>query len=288
MSALAVATRAGTTRRSIAANRYLRALRTGQGLVGVTIVSVVVLLGVIGPFFTHFDPNAQSANAFAGSSTRHLLGTDEFGRDIFTRAIDGIRIDLILSFVAVPVATVIGVSIGLQTSTRRFLDIFVQRVFDVIFGFPGFILAVLLAEIVGPGLLAIIITIIVFSVPLKSRITRNAVLQVRDREFVVASRVVGASQRRLLYRHVLPNILDILIVQLALSMSLAVFIEGGLSFVGLGIQTPAPSLGNLLNEALPYLSLDPLFAIVPMIPIVLLITGFNLVGDALNRGRAKR
>jgi len=105
---------------------------------------------------------------------------------------------------------------------------------------------------------------------------------------VVASRVVGASQRRLLYRHVLPNILDILIVQLALSMSLAVFIEGGLSFVGLGIQTPAPSLGNLLNEALPYLSLDPLFAIVPMIPIVMLITGFNLVGDALNRGRAKR
>ncbi|MHB1533599.1 MAG: ABC transporter permease [Acidimicrobiales bacterium] len=284
----AVLGRMTAVQRSARKNRYVHSLRSARGLIGLGAVGLVTVIGIVGPFVAPFDPNAQGATTLGPPTLQHLLGTDELGRDLLSRVMDGIRVDLILAFVAVPVASVIGVTVGLLISTRRHLDTVVQRVFDVIFGFPGFILAVLLVEIVGEGLLAIVVTIVVFSIPLKGRITRNAVLQVRDREFVVASRVVGASPRRLLYRHVLPNIMDILIVQLALSMSFAVFIEGGLSFVGLGIQPPAPSLGNVLNEALPYLSIDPLYSIVPMVPIVLLIVGFNLIGDALNRGMLRR
>lgn len=269
---------------SLPGGRYLRSLFRGRALVGVCLVGVVAAIGIVGPVLLHTDPNFQTADSLASPSVPHLLGTDELGRDLLSRVVAGIRVDLLVAFVAVPLATVLGVAIGLVASSNPVADVLVQRATDVLFAFPGFILAVLISELLSAGVLAIMVAVIVFTIPIKARISRNTVLQLRDREFVLASELVGATQRRVLFRHLLPNAADVLIVQLVLSMSFAVFIEGGLSFVGLGIQLPQPSLGNILNGALPFLSVAPVYAVAPMIPITLMIIGFNLVGDGLNRG----
>lgn len=269
--------------RSRGRSRYLSALLRGRAVAGLSLIGIVAAIGLIGPLLVRINPDLQSAASLTPPSAQHLLGTDELGRDLLSRVVAGIRVDLIIAFVAVPFATVVGVAIGLLASIGRLLDTVVQRVIDVLFAFPGFILAVLISEILSAGVLAIVVAVIVFTIPIKARISRNLALQLRDREYVLASELLGASKPRILFRHLLPNAADVLIVQLALSMSFAVFIEGGLSFVGLGIQLPQPSLGNILNGALPYLSVASIYAIAPMIPITMLIVGFNLIGDGLNR-----
>lgn len=279
--------RALTGRASVAgalgANRYLRALIHGRALLGAVLLLTVLVVGLLGPLVVPGDPNLQTADSLRPPSAGHLMGTDELGRDIMPRVISGIRIDLALAFVVVPIGAALGTIVGLLASARRFIDTALQRLFDVMFAFPGFILAVLIVSIVGPGVLAIAVTIVIFSVPEYGRQVRNLVISIREREFVLASQVVGASTTRILFRHILPNIMDILIVQLALSMSTAVFVEGGLSFVGLGIQSPQASLGSVLNRALIYITSDPSYVLAPIIPISLLVLGFTLIGDGLNR-----
>lgn len=264
--------------------RFLRGLRSGQARAGLLVVGLLYLAGLAAPLLTWYAPDQQSALALAGPSGDHLLGTDELGRDLWSRVVYGIRIDIFVTLVAVPAGALIGTALGLVSGIQRVLDQVIQRLFDTMLGFTALVLGVTVAAIVGQGTSAIVLTIIGINIPIFGRITRDQVVAQRERDYVVAAGVIGAGRPRLLLRHILPNIVDALIVQMALAMSVAVFIEGAMSLLGLGVRPPAPSLGSVLGSSVNFLYQNPAYAIGPMIVVTALVVGFNLVADGLNRG----
>lgn len=266
----------------------LRALRSPGLAVGLVLVVVLLAAGLFAPLVAPYSPTAQGPDALIGPSAAHLLGTDEFGRDLLSRMLYGLRYDLLASLVAVPIGAAVGIVIGLATGLARWLDTVTQRVFDVLLSFTALIMGVTIAAITGAGVFAILLTVGLVNVPLFGRLTRSSVMSQRQRDYVVAAAVVGNGPVRVLVRHVLPNSLSSLIVQAALSMSTAVFIEGSMSFVGIGVRPPAPSLGSLLQGSTNFLSQNPWYAIGPMIAVVLLVVGFQLIADGLTRSLLRR
>lgn len=270
-------------------SRWARALRYPETVAGLVIIGVLCLLGVLAPWMAPYGMNDQSSDSFAGLSWAHLLGTDEFGRDLFTRVLYGVRQDVILALLAVPLGAVLGTLLGLLCGLHRFMDLLLQRSFDVLLAFTALVLGVAVsATAIGPGMTAIVVTVVLVNVPLFGRLTRTAVLGQRSRDYVVAAEVVGASRKRVLLRHILPNSLDALIVQAALSLSMSVFIEGAMSFVGIGIAPPAASLGALLRTGVTFIHQSPWYVLGPVVVVTALVLGFNLIADGLNRGLLRR
>jgi peptide/nickel transport system permease protein len=270
-------------------SRWARALRFPETATGLAIVGLLFALGVLAPWIAPHGVDAQSSDSFAGASTSHLLGTDEFGRDVFTRVLYGIRQDVIVAGLAVPIGAVLGTALGLLCGLHRIVDAIVERVFDVMLAFTALVLGVAVsATAIGPGMTSIVVTVVLVNVPLFGRLTRSAVQAQRSREYVVAAEVVGAGRARVLLRHILPNALDALIVQAALSLSMAVFIEGAMSFVGIGVRPPSPSLGSLLRTSVNFLDQNPWYALGPIIVVTALVLGFNIIADGLNRGLLRR
>lgn len=266
----------------------LRGLHSPEAITGLTVAVVILGIGLLAPLIAPHSPYAQDSNAFQPPSSAHWLGTDEYGRDLLSRVMYGIRQDLIVGAVAVPVGAVIGTVLGLVSTSWRWLDTIVQRVFDVTLAFTSLVMGVTVAAIIGPGLPAVLITVTLVNVPLFGRLTRNAVKSLQTRDYVTAARIAGVRPARVLFRHVLPNALDALIVQAALSLSFAVFIEGAMSFVGIGVRLPEPSLGSLLRTSITFLSRSPMYAIAPMVVVTALVVAFNLIGDGLNKGLLRR
>jgi peptide/nickel transport system permease protein len=261
-------------------------LLRGRGLVGLVLILAVFIIGLAAPLITRFDPTAQLANAnLLQASERHYFGTDQVNRDIFSRAVYGIRVDIIVSFIAVPIGAVIGSVIGLLATLADKADLAVQRVFDILLSFPAVILAIGLTAVLGPGTKTVIIVIAVAEIPIFGRLLRSSVLRVRELPFVAAAEVIGAGRWSILRRHVLPNAAEPLIVQLALSMSVAVFLESAMSFLGIGVRPPNPSLGSVLSDSLAYLDYNPLFALGPLTFIALLVLGFQLIAQAIGASR---
>lgn len=270
-------------------SRWARALRRPETLAGITIVAVLFLLGVLAPWIAPYGADAQGSDSFAGVGPAHLLGTDEFGRDVFSRVLYGIRQDVLVAGVAVPIGALVGTALGLACGLHRFVDAVVQRIFDVMLAFTALVLGVAVAATaVGPGTTAIMVTVVLVNVPLFGRLTRSALQSQRSRDYVVAAEVIGAGRARVIVRHILPNALDALIVQAALSLSMAVFIEGAMSFVGIGIRPPAPSLGALLRTSVNFLNQNQWYALGPIVVVTALVLGFNLIADGLNRGLLRR
>jgi peptide/nickel transport system permease protein len=255
---------------------------------GIAIVVILFLAGVFAPLLAPFPPDGQTNAALRGASATHLLGTDEFGRDVLSRILFGIRQDAVVASLSVPAGALIGVCLGLLTGLVRWLDTILQRLFDVMLAFTALIAGVTVASIVGPGRSAVLITVAVVNIPLFGRITRTSVLTLQNRDYVVAARVVGVRPIRLLVRHVLLNGVDPLIVQFALSLSMAVFIEGAMSFISLGVLLPEPSLGNMLQKSINYLDRNPWYAIGPMVVVTLLVVGFQLIADGLTHRLLRR
>jgi peptide/nickel transport system permease protein len=275
-------------RAAVRSRRLAFAFGSPLATTGLMLLGLLLLAGVLAPVLAPYAPNAQSAAALAGPSSQHLLGTDELGRDVLSRILYGIREDALAIFVAVPIGAVAGIGLGLLSGLARWLDTVLQRLFDIMLAFTALIAGVTVASIIGPGLMTVMVTIAVVNVPLFGRLTRTAVLSLRHRDFVVAAGIVGASPRRVLLRHVLPNGIDPLIVQLALSLSLAVFIEGAMSFIGLGVLLPQPSLGNMLQRSVNYLDRNAFYALGPMIVVTLLVLAFQLVADGLTAKLLRR
>ncbi|MFI6868814.1 ABC transporter permease [Nocardia sp. NPDC050406] len=262
------------------------AFGSGQGLVGVVLIAAISVLGLLGPLFTQYDPLVQIPYAnLLGPSAEHWFGTDELNRDVFARVLEGIRVDLFIVFVAVPLGAVIGGSIGLVASVNPVADVVAQRVFDLVLAFPALIFAIALSAITGPGLHAVVIVIIAAEIPLFGRHIRTAVLQVREHAYVEAAEVIGAGTWWTLRRHILPNVLEPLSVQLALSMSIAVFIEGAMSFIGIGVRPPDPSLGSILDESIANLDANWAMAAGPLVVVTGLTLGFLLIAQSLGRAR---
>ncbi|WP_018683790.1 ABC transporter permease [Actinokineospora enzanensis] len=270
----------------VAVPRRPGTFRRGKGLVGLVLVGLVVAAGLLGPLFVSWDPYQQIPGAnLLGPSAAHPLGTDDLNRDILARLLSGIRVDLLISFVAVPVGALIGCAVGAMATVNNTLDIAVQRLFDVLLAFPQLILAIGLAAVLGPGTLSVMIVVVSVEIPIFGRLLRTAVLRVRESPFVTAAQVVGAGKGHVLRVHVLPNSLEPVLVQLALSMSVAVFIEGAMSVLGIGVSPPEPSLGAVLTTSLHYLDLNPLFALGPLAVTAVLVLGFQSIAQAANAAR---
>lgn len=256
--------------------------------IGLILVIVLLMAGVLAPLIAPASPIAQGRDSLAGPSAAHLLGTDEYGRDVFSRVLYGLRQDVFAALVAVPIGAAIGIVAGLAGGLARWIDTAMQRLFDVMLSFTALVMGVTVAAILGSGRPAVMLTIALVNIPLFGRLTRSSVVGQRQREYVIAAAIVGNGPVRVLARHILPNGLEPLIVQFALSMSTAVFIEGAMSYVGIGIRPPDPSLGSLLQGSVNFLSQDPWYAIGPLLAVTLLVLGFQLIADGLTAGLLRR
>ncbi len=256
------------------------------GAVAAVILLAALAVALIGPFIPWVgDPEAISPLAmFAPPSAEYPLGGDDLGRSVFARLVFALRISFALATISALLAAALGTLLGLVAGyTGGLLDEIFMRITDMLFAFPTLLLAILVATVLGPGVSGVIITIVVATVPVFSRVARGPTLSVRASEFAVASRVIGASPARTLFRHVLPNVATPLLVQLAFTLSGALVAEGALSFLGLGVQPPTPSLGSLLSNGKTYMEIAPWTMLFPALTLAAAILAINLLGDEFQR-----
>ncbi|MCZ7437675.1 ABC transporter permease [Micromonospora sp. WMMC241] len=264
--------------------RVLDALRRDPLAVGGTLVLLLlVVVGVAGPWLAPAGVNDVDVDQMLRPpSGTHWFGTDELGRDVLSRVLVAARVSLEVGVVSVGIALVAGVTLGLFAGYYRgWLDSVLMRCMDVLFAFPVLLLAVAIVAVLGPGLLTAMVAIGVVYTPIFARITRAGVLSVREQVFVRAAVSIGASDLRIMRRHVLPNIAAPLIVQTSLSLAFAILSEAALSFLGLGIQPPAPAWGRMLFDGRGFVTDAWWLGVFPGAAIFLTVLAFNLVGDAL-------
>lgn len=275
-------------RLSVSARRYLSAFRRPRGAVALVIILTLTALAVSAPVLFPAGYDVQSRDSFLTPSLAHPFGTDELGRDIFVRAVFGLRTDLSIVVAAVPLSLIVGTALGLVGALSRIAGTAIQRMLDIIVGFPGLILGICIVLLIGPGWTALVVAIAIAGLPVFGRLSRAALLSQMDREYVVAARTLGVRPGTVLVRHILPNAIDPIIVQGAVFVVGAVFIEAALSIVGLGIQPPEPSLGALLNIGIRYINQAPFYVLGPTIVLILLALGFSLLADAMNESVNKK
>lgn len=270
-----------TTKEPSLLRRLLRSRSGALGLVIVVIYVIVALLGALG--VTPYSPIEQHPrDRMQGPSEQYRLGTDLFGRDMLSRLIKGATNSLYVALLAVAISGTAGTLIGTVSAYvgGRFDEI-MMRIMDIFFAFPAILLALLVVTILGRGLNKTIIAIAVVYTPIFARVARGPVLSVKEMEFVTAARSIGMKHDRIVLRHVLPNTLAPLIVQVSLALSWALLTEAGLSFLGLGTQPPEPSWGVMLSDSQGISEIAPWLMIYPGLSIMLGVLGFNLLGDGL-------
>jgi ABC-type dipeptide/oligopeptide/nickel transport system permease subunit len=248
-------------------------------------VALVVVAAVAAPLIAPFDPVAQDLDArFVGPGEQgHPLGTDDFGRDVFSRLVYGSRSTLIVGFTAVGLAVALGLLIGLTAGlSEGFLDGALMLLMDAVLSFPTVLLAITVVSVFGYGIAQVMMAVGVIFTPVFARLVRAETLAVKSEEYVEASRALGSSPRRTIVMHILPNVLPKIIVQASITFALAVVIEASLSFLGLGTQPPEPSWGLMLKDARNYLLRAPWLALYPGIAVALTVLSLNVLADALS------
>jgi len=252
-------------------------------MVALGVVVFFALLALLAPEIAPYDPLATSWSAIRKApSAAHWFGTDEIGRDVLSRIVWGTRASLLAGVVSVSISLAFGIPIGLLAGyAGGWVDALISRMTDAMLACPFLILAIALAAFLGPSLTNAMIAIGVSATPIFIRLTRAQVLQVKVEDYIEAARAVGNSPLRIMWRHILPNIVPPLIVQSTLAIAAAIIAEAALSFLGLGQQPPAPSWGSMLNTAKNYIDNAPWMAVWPGISIFLLVLSFNLLGDGL-------
>lgn len=261
----------------------LRFARNRLAVLGASIVAVMFLLAVLAPYLALHDPNEMSiAQRLAPLSADHPFGTDQFGRDIYSRIIYGSRISLTVGVLAVSLGLAVGVPLGAVGGYYgRALDNAIMRVMDAIMAFPGLLLALALVVAFGPSVSSLSVALGVRYTPTFARLIRASVLEEREKEYVEAAKVQGESNLRVLCYQILPNCLSPLIVQISLDLAHAIIAESSLSFLGLGIPPPTSTWGSMLDDARTYMMIHPSGAVFPGLAISLTVLGFNFLGDGL-------
>jgi peptide/nickel transport system permease protein len=252
-------------------------------IIGLILVVVFISAASISFFWTPYDvTDLNISQKFLSPNMDHLFGTDHFGRDVFSMIMVGARNAIGVSLVAVGIGILIGVPIGLwAASSRGLMDEIIMRGNDLVFAFPSLLMAILIAAVFGPSAINAMIAIGIFNIPVFARMSRGAALGLWQKDYILAARVCGKGKMRISYEHILPNILNLLIVQATIQFSVAIIAEAGLSYVGLGTQPPMPSLGRMLNEAQTMIFIAPWLAYFPGGAIVTMVLGLNLMGDGL-------
>ena len=252
--------------------------------VGSICVLFVFLLAIVSFFWTPYDVTSlEISNRFKTPSYNHFLGTDHFGRDILSMIMVGTQTSIAVAMVAVGIGILFGLPLGLIAAAKRgtFFDDLVMRFNDLIFAFPALIIAILITAVLGPGAFNAIIAIGIFNIPVFARVARGAALTQWSKEYILAAQVSGKGTILISIEHIIPNILNLLIVQATIQLSLGILAEAALSYVGLGAQPPIPSLGRMLADSQTMISIAPHMAIFPGLFIVLTVLGLNLMGDGL-------
>lgn len=253
------------------------------GMFGLAVVGLFLVLAVVGRWVTPYDPNAGIlADTLAPPSAAHLFGTDELGRDIFSRVIEGSRIAVVVALLSVAMALTLGVIIGVVAGYfGGLIDTVLIRSQDILFAFPTLLLAIIIVAVLGPGLFNAVLAIAIVYTPRFARVSRATALSVRTSEFLDAARLAGVQPMTILIRHMLPNVLPSAIVLAALSMSTAQLAYASLSFLGLGVSPPQADWGSMLSKARDFVTFAPWLVIWPTIALVLLMLAFNVLGDAI-------
>lgn len=250
---------------------------------GLVVLALLVVAGIFGEQLAPYGINEQFVGPqFAPPSFDFLFGTDDIGRDVFSRVLVGSRVSLQVGAVAVGISLTVGTTVGLVAGYRGgWVDAVLMRLMDIIFSFPFVLLAVALVAVLGDGLVNAMIAIGVVFVPIFARVVRGSVLSVREEVFVRALRSLGASDLRIVFRHVLPNVAAPVIVQASLSFAFAILTEAALSYLGIGVQPPEPAWGAMLNDGQQFIRTAWWLGVFPGLAIFVVVMAFNVVGDAL-------
>ena len=257
--------------------------RDPLGMLGLAIVLGTGCLAVFAPWLTSHDPNEVDVYArLLPPSAEHWLGTDQLGRDIYSRLLYGGRVAMKVSIVAISIAMAIGIALGMLAGYGpRWLDRLLMIGFDTIRSFPTIMFAMAIVALVGPSLNTVIGIIIIASIPVYARVVRTQTMALRERDFIMAERAMGASTGRILFRHVMPNIAAPLFILASMDVPVVVGMEAGLSFLGLGVSPPTASWGSILNDGYSYIRNSPWPIIAGGIPLILVTLGFTFFGESL-------
>jgi peptide/nickel transport system permease protein len=258
-------------------------LRRPASAVSVGFVALLLLLAFVGPLVAPYNPDTQNlANAFASPSWTHLFGTDDFGRDVASRIIVASRITILAPVISVGIAVLIGLPLGLLAAVRGgWVDSTTSRLADTVLALPALVGALAIVAILGPGLVTTMIAVGIIFSPTMFRVVRGAAVSVAEETFVRSATAIGASQRRILAVHVLPNIAAPLMVQVTILMGVALLVEASLSFLGLGVQPPDASWGSMLKAAYASQFKSPFAVVPPGLAMLLTVLAFNTIGDAI-------
>lgn len=250
---------------------------------GLVVLGLLIIVGIFGKALAPYGLNdIDIPNRLSGPSALHWFGTDNLGRDTLTRILIAARVSLQVGFIAVGFALVVGVPIGLVAGYYRgAVDSALMRLMDILFSFPAILLAIAILAVLGPNVTNAMIAIGIVYTPIFARITRGSVLVVSEEVYVRAARSLGATNRRILFRHILPNVAAPIIVQTTLSLAFAILSEAALSFLGLGVQPPNPAWGRMLADGRDYFQQNPWMGIFPGLAILVTVMAFNFVGDGL-------
>lgn len=263
---------------------WRRARRLRNLAIGGVLVGVLVLAAALAPVIAPFDPvrDADLNNYLRPPGAPFALGTDTFGRDVLSRVIYGARVSLGVGIAVQASALVIGVTLGLLAGFfGGRVDQLIMRLTEVVFAFPGLLFAIAIMAVIGPSLYNVFLALGLVSWTSLARVVRGQVLSLKEQEYVEAARAVGASNARIIARHILPNTLAAVVVLVTLGIGGAILAEAGLSFLGLGAQPPQPSWGSMLSAGRDYLLQAPWLSVYPGLAIFLTVMGFNLLGDGI-------
>lgn len=262
---------------------WRRLRRRKTAVVGLAIILFFLLLAILAPYLgLPSHTRGDFRMVLQGPQPGHWLGTDEMGRDLLSRLVWGSRISLTIGVISVFIGASIGIPIGAVSGYfGGKVDIVIQRYIDIMLAFPGILLAIILISVLGVGLNNVMIAVGIVSIPTYTRLVRGTVLQLKNRDFVEAARAIGRSDTAIIFRHILPNCLGPVFVQSTLQVASAILWAAGLGFLGLGAQPPIPEWGTILSRGRDYLMVAPHISTFPGLAIMLVVLGFNLLGDGL-------
>jgi len=265
-------------------SRRVRAfVRNKTAVLGLVLAAFLVMIALLAPLLAPYDPLVQDVrNMLSPPSKQHLFGTDDLGRDVFSRVLYGARVSVIVGLSAVTVGTVIGMILGISAGYfGGWFEISVMRIVDIFMSFPVLVMGLMFMAILGPGMDKLILAIGLVLAPQVARLAHASTVALRDADYVIAAKAAGAHPLRILRRHVLPNILGEILVMATLWTATAIRVEANLSFIGLGVSPPTPTWGNMIREGVRWLVVTPWLSIFPGLAILLAVLAFNMVGDGI-------
>lgn len=280
------------TARSLYSDAWQRLKKDRAAMAGLIIIFCFVLLALLAPLFPSLDPEAIESRRVVDGETilppyapslKNIMGTDQLGRDIFARVLYGVRVSLLVGVVARGLTMLLGVTLGVISAYYGgWVDSLIMRITDIFLAFPVMLLAMVITLILKPSLMTVCVAIMLVGWPDVTRLVRGQALKLKNKDYVKASRALGARDSWIILRQVLPNCLSLIIVSFSMGVPGAIMYEAGMSFFGYGIQAPTPSLGNMIADARGYMTVCPWYILFPGLTLVLIVVAFNIFGDGLN------